>query len=315
MQCHLYRLLLFGIGLSCSFSQAIAQSYGQYVHEADSCFKIGEYENSMKFYSQAFAIKSTVPRDLYNAACSAALGGQNHFAMALVKLAVDNGWDNLSHLESDADLRSLHALPEWSVVTGALRRKVEDMESNYDKALREELLAMYEADQSPRRQYSYYKRLIPQQTSKADSIYRIMLHTDSLNVIKVTAILDRRGWIGRDLVGAQASDAIYMILQRADLMTHLKYLPVLKEAVERKDVEPMYLAFFEDRIAVGEGREQTYGSQIGYNEKTQRYYVHPLKDPENVDKRRESVGLGPMEEYTRMYGFRWDASAVGKGSN
>lgn len=312
MQPVIHRQLFIGLGLSLSLSQALAQSYSQYVHQADSCFKIGEYDNSMKFYSQAFAIKSTVPHDLYRAACSAALGGSSHFAMALVKLAVDNGWDNLSHLESDADLRSLHGLPEWSTVTEDLRRKIEEIESKYDKVLREELLAIYEADQSPRREHMYLKSLRPEPKAKADSVYKIILRTDSLNIKKVTNILDRRGWVGRDLVGPQASGAIYMVMQRADLRTQLKYLPLLKEAVERKDVEAVYLAFFEDRIAINEGREQIYGSQIGYNEETKKYYVLPIKDPENVDKRRESVGLGPMSDYTRMYGFKWDPAALKK---
>ncbi|MEJ1239262.1 DUF6624 domain-containing protein [Chryseolinea sp. T2] len=306
------RTILVYIALSCALTHAIAQSYGELVHQADSCFKIGEYDNSMKFYSQAFAIKSTVPRDLYNAACSAALGGQSHFAMAWVKLAVDNGWTNISHLESDADLRSLHGLPEWAQVTNDLRNKREEIESKYDRALQQELLAIYDTDQSPRRQYSYYKRLIPEQTAKADSMYRIIRRTDSLNVIKVTGILDKHGWVGNELVGDRAMDAISMVMHHADLKTALKYLPLLKEAVDRKTLPPVYLALMEDRIAVGEGREQLYGSQIGYNEETKQYYVMALKDPEDVDKRREAVGLGPMSDFTRMYGFKWDPNSKSK---
>ncbi|MGC3945763.1 MAG: hypothetical protein QM762_14780 [Chryseolinea sp.] len=287
-------------------SEANAQTYSQYVHKADSCFKIGEYDNSLKFYHQAFGIKSTEPRDLYNAACAASLGGSSHFAMALVKMAVDNGWTNISHLESDADLRSLHSLPEWTVVINDLKQKIEAIESHYDKPLQAELEALYDADQMPRRELGYFKSIVPEQKVKTDSLKQVIRRTDSLNVIKVSKIVDKHGWVGSDLVGDKASFAIYVVMQRADTKTQVKYHPLLKEAVDRKTIPAMYLAFLDDRIAVGEGRGQIYGSLLGYNEQTKKYYAYPVKDPEDVDKRRESVGLGPMSEYASMNGFKWD---------
>jgi len=69
-----YTPLLIFVAIVCT-ANTTAQSYRRYVHQADSCFIIGEYDNSLKYYAQAFAIKSTVPRDLYNAACAASLGG------------------------------------------------------------------------------------------------------------------------------------------------------------------------------------------------------------------------------------------------
>lgn len=306
-----YKLILC-VALSALASQSTAQSYWRFVHKADSCFKIGEYDNSLKFYSQAFAIKANVPRDLYNAACSAALGGADHFAVALLRLSVDNGWTDINHLESDADLRTLHVLPEWSSLVNDLRNKVDKMESLYDRNLQEKLLAIYEADQEPRRELSGLKRNAPEHKVKADSLLRVMHRTDSLNIIEVTGILDQHGWVGRDLVGEKASDAIFIVIQRANLQTQIKYFPLLKDAVERKVVKAELLAFLEDRIAIGEGREQVYGSQFGFNDETKKYYVLPVKDPHDIDKRRESVGLIPMSEYARMYGFTWDPKAQQK---
>ena len=306
------RQLSLSVVLSMAMSQIIAQSYRRYVHDADSCFKIGEYDASLKFYSQAFAIKSDVPRDFYNAACSASLGGANHFAVALLKLAVDNGWMDINHLESDADLRPLHSMPEWFTLTSDLRKKIEVFERGFDWPLQAELLAVFESANAIRQEYSNISHDEPDKKVKGDSVLKIMRRVDSVNVIKVSKILDERGWVGNDLVGAQASDAIYYAMQHADLQTLVKYFPLLKEAVERKTVRIEFLAYMDDRIAVGQGREQTYGSLLGFNSQTGKYFVHPVKDPQEVDRRRDLVGLGPMNDYVRMYGIKWDPKNPGQ---
>jgi hypothetical protein len=38
------------------------------------------------------------------------------------------------------------------------------------------------------------------------------------------------------------------------------------------------------------------------------YYVLPLEDPDNVDKRREEAGLLPIAEYLQSFGLIWDAA-------
>jgi len=224
--------------------------------------------------------------------------------MALLKLSVDNGWTNITHLESDADLRPLHSLPEWSLLVEDLRKKVEHMESMYDKQLQEELLAIYKADQGARREYSYLKRM--NENGKADSLLKVIHHDDSVSIKKVTRILDDRGWIGRDLVGEQASEAVFIVIYRADLQTQLKYVSLLTDAVDHKVARPEHLAFLEDQIAVSSGKEQVYGSVIAYDHETGKNYIPPVKDPDHVDERREAIGLDTMSDYVRMYGLTWD---------
>ena len=40
--------------------------------------------------------------------------------------------------------------------------------------------------------------------------------------------------------------------------------------------------------------------------KTGEFYVSPLIDPENVDKRRAEVGLGTISEYITNWDMTWD---------
>jgi hypothetical protein len=86
---------------------------------------------------------------------------------------------------------------------------------------------------------------------------------------------------------------------------------MMREAVKNKKARASSLALLEDRVNLREGRKQIYGSQIG-TFKDGKYYVQPLEDPDNVDKRRAEVGLGPLNEYTQHWHFNWDAAAYKK---
>jgi len=57
-------------------------------------------------------------------------------------------------------------------------------------------------------------------------------------------------------------------------------------------------------VALRQGRNQIYGSQVWKLDG--KWCIRPLEDPENVDKRREEVGLGPLKEYTEYFGFTWN---------
>ena len=80
----------------------------------------------------------------------------------------------------------------------------------------------------------------------------------------------------------------------------------MREAVKNGKAQGSSLALLEDRVAIGQGKRQIYGSQIGRDIQTLEYYVLPLEDPDNVDKRRAEVGLGPLADYVRNWNMTWD---------
>ena len=65
----------------------------------------------------------------------------------------------------------------------------------------------------------------------------------------------------------------------------------------------------EDRVALAEGRPQTYGSQLRQNGNDSRLFVSPLLDPDHVDERRAAIGLPPMAEYLKHWKLPWDVEA------
>lgn len=47
---------------------------------------------------------------------------------------------------------------------------------------------------------------------------------------------------------------------------------------------------------------------------TGEFYVSPIEDPQNVDKRRGKVGLGPLADYISNWDIIWDVEKHKKRS-
>lgn len=126
------------------------------------------------------------------------------------------------------------------------------------------------------------------------------------------AILDKYGWLGANEVGNQGNTTLFLVIQHSDKVTQEKYLPMMREAVKNGKAKGSSLALLENRVALRQGRRQIYGSQIGRNSETKAYYVYPLEDPDNVDKRRSEVGLEPLAEYVNQWQIKWDVEQYKK---
>jgi len=127
---------------------------------------------------------------------------------------------------------------------------------------------------------------------------------DSVNMIKVADILRRYGWPGEEIIGWPGSSAIWAVIQHSTLENQEKYLPLMREAVKNGKARPAQLAMLEDRILVGKGKEQIYGTQAG-TDSLGIYKLYPIKDERNVNKRRFSAGLGPLQWYAKQIGLRY----------
>jgi len=130
---------------------------------------------------------------------------------------------------------------------------------------------------------------------------------DSLNLIKVQAIIAEHGWPGQESIGEKGVSALFLVIQHADLAIQLKYLPLMKDAAAKGNLSASRLAILEDRIAVRQGRKQVYGSQLsGMNQATKHYGVSPIEDPEHVDERRKKAGLIPLAQYLLQWDIIWN---------
>jgi hypothetical protein len=296
----------------CICTLTFGQTYKSIIAEADAFYNQKEYDKSVKKFKEAFKMEQKSAGDLYNAGCSASLNGDKKLAFKWLNLALQNGWSNIKHLKSDTDLTALHKDKKWNKLVAEMQAIVDKREVNYDKPLQAKLLAIFDDDQQIRQQFIAAQKEYGYQSSQVDSLGKMMMFKDSINLIKVVEILDRHGWVGPDKVGGQANQTLFLVIQHADLATQQKYLPMMREAVKNKNANSSSLALLEDRVALREGRRQMYGSQIGYDDKTNKSYVLPLEDPDNVDKRRAEVGLGSLSDYVKRWDIIWDVEEYKK---
>jgi hypothetical protein len=133
-----------------------------------------------------------------------------------------------------------------------------------------------------------------------------MGYMDSLNLIKVTTLIDKYGWLGPADIGEDGNATLFIVIQHAHLETQQKYLPMMRSAVKSGHAKASSLALLEDRVALREGKKQIYGSQVYVGMNGNGSYVLPLEDPENVDQRRARVGLGTLADYLKQFNMTWD---------
>ena len=182
-------------------------------------------------------------------------------------------------------------------------------ETTVDKALQTELLAILEEDQQGRQQIDAVTKKHGFNSPEVRALWKSIAEKDAVNLAKIKAILDTRGWVGPEVVGKKANSTLFLVIQHSDTATQQRYLPLLRAAVKEKTAFPNQLALMEDRVALAEGRRQTYGSQLRSNPKDGHYYVSPLEDPDHVDERRAAVGLGTMAENLKRWNLPWDVAA------
>nr|WP_294785189.1 hypothetical protein [uncultured Flavobacterium sp.] len=196
----------------CGFAFAQAQTYKEWVQKADSCYTKENYKMAVSNYDKAFKIEQKSVTDLYNAGCSAARAKESKKAFKWLNLAIDNGYENISHMQIDDDLKSLHAEKKWKKTIEKLQKKIDILSANYDKVLEKELAEIYSEDQGIRGEFmNVYKSSKPDK-KKIDSIGKIMIKKDSINLIKVMKILDEKGWLGKNVVGEPGNKTLFLVI-------------------------------------------------------------------------------------------------------
>ncbi|QEM02118.1 hypothetical protein DIU31_000755 [Mucilaginibacter rubeus] len=179
--------------------------------------------------------------------------------------------------------------------------------SKLNKPLMAVLDTIFQLDQSVRIKYLQAKR-DNVQINVADSLQEVMHKTDSQNLIRVNAILTKYGWLGPQKVGITGSQALFLVIQHADLQTQQNYLQMIGAAEKNGEILSSNLAILEDRINMRTGKKQVYGSQGFTDKQTGKIYIYPIADVDHLDERRKAMGMPPMKDYVK----NWDAGKYKK---
>ena len=302
--------LLFVVAVNLGFAQPV--EYWDLVKEADSLYRVKDYGNASAKYSSAFKAYGWrgMVNDRYNAACSWALIGNADSAFfQLERIATKGNYSNYGHITTHTDLTGLHSDKRWTPLIELVKQNKEKAEANFNRPLISQLDSVYTEDQKYRLMISDIEKKYGYESKEMRELWRTMHKKDSINLIIVTSILDKFGWLGADVVGAQGNATLFLVIQHSDLKTQEKYLPMMRDAVKNGKAPGSSLALLEDRVALGQGRKQIYGSQIHRDPPTGKYFVGPIEDEPNVNKRRAAVGLEPLEDYVKLWGIDYKLPA------
>ncbi len=125
---------------------------------------------------------------------------------------------------------------------------------------------------------------------------------DHRNQELVISIIDKCGMPTLKEVGQKQMDAIWLGLQHTENKYRVKYFPLIEKAVKNGDLSKKQYALMKDRILMDEGKPQIFGSQIKNGK------LYDLEDPKTVNKRRQEMGLEPIEDYLKRFNITFDAN-------
>ncbi len=174
-----------------------------------------------------------------------------------------------------------------------------------EEGLRQELLRRAKEDQDARNAMTDAMSGRGQKDGKAGPTTEIALahkveSIDAANTARMKEIIERHGWPGKTLVGADGVSAAWLLVQHADQdrAFQKRCLELMKPAVKLGEASGKELAYLTDRVALAEGKKQIYGTQ--FHKVCDKWEPKPIDDEPNVDKRRAEVGLPSLAEYRKQ---------------
>ncbi|HEY4482427.1 MAG TPA: DUF6624 domain-containing protein [Candidatus Brocadiaceae bacterium] len=309
MKKHLFILGFLLAGFA-AVGQTISQEYRFLIKRADSLYNKKEFKNSAQTFATAFRVD--VPAGMmmishrYKAARAWSMANYVDSAFAVLEpLVAKRFYADYSEISTDPDLNSLHADKRWQPLLNDVIREKQRREAKLNKPLTAQLDSIFSDDQTYRHMVESVEEKYGRESKEIKDLWKMIQLKDSINLIKVSAILDKYGWLGVDVVSWNGNSALFLVIQHADLKTQEKYLPMIRDAVKKGIQDGSSLAMLEDRVALRQGKKQVYGTQIHRDEKTGKFFIPPIEDEPSVNKRRDSVGLEPLEDYVKRWGIEY----------
>lgn len=126
---------------------------------------------------------------------------------------------------------------------------------------------------------------------------------DTKNTEKLKKIIKKYGWPTISIVGKKASKNAWLLVQHADhdIKFQKKCLKLMENIykVNPNLINKINIAYLKDRILVGEGKKQLFGTQF-YTNKKGVFGFRPIRDIKNLDKIRKEYELPPFREYKKL---------------
>jgi Family of unknown function (DUF6624) len=283
---------------------ARAQGFMALALRADTAEQQHRYADAARLYERAYGESGFQPLLLALAAADFARAGATDSAFIDLNRAVDEGYLDPGFFTRDSATFVLHGDPRWA----PLEAKLGARRAALDSSLMRELLALADSDQAARQGVGEVVQRYGRASPQADSVLRALAASDAPRLLRIKAIVAEHGWPGRRLVGDDAAHAAWLLVQHAPLDYQEQVLPLLLAAVSRDDARAGDGALLQDRVLVGEGKPQLYGTQTHFPATPGPPVLESIANEACVDVRRQAVGLEPLRDYLRGLGVPYFGS-------
>jgi hypothetical protein len=120
---------------------------------------------------------------------------------------------------------------------------------------------------------------------------------DAAHRQRLREIFSKYSWPTRAFIGADASARLPVIIKLQDDASFRKEcLPLLEQARKSGEVSAEDYAGLADQVRLDEGRAQVYGTIPWLQGPDGKQFPAPIENPEQVDERRQSIGLEPLKK-------------------
>jgi hypothetical protein len=170
------------------------------------------------------------------------------------------------------------------------------VESLTPDEIAEELREMKLLDEQLVRESTDFHTPTPAELARVNEI-------DRAHAQRLGEIVAFHGWPTRDLVGADAAQGAFVVVQHAghDPKFQNLCLALMVDQVEQGQLPAAYVALLTDRIRLFAGQPQVFGTQMTFAESADGLFrcapAIAIEDPANLDARRELMGLPPHDVF------------------
>ena len=147
--------------------------------------------------------------------------------------------------------------------------------------MRQQILDMEARDQAVRQEWID----VGVENADQDLMMRLLM-TDLENTTALKALIEEHGWPTAEMIGTDGVEAAFLLVQHADKDPKFqrKMMPHIQEAHRQGHVSGHELALLTDRVLIGMGRPQRFGTQAEIVDG--KIVMKPVKDHAELDQRR-----------------------------
>lgn len=158
-----------------------------------------------------------------------------------------------------------------------------------NRPLRDRLVAMASRDLKTRERLASDGTLF-------DGYHPEMEAVHEENARELEMVIEAHDWPTSELVGEDGAEAAWLVAQHAIGLPQFqrKCLRLVEAAVAAGKAPAWQMAMMLDRIRTFEGRPQVFGTSFDWDESGE-LSPRPIENPGDVDLRRASIGLEPLE--------------------